>query len=112
MCLTYHPKERPAFTRLCYRYRELRGAHVTGSWQCGEYPRPGRWSNQSERSTLNENPEPTAARRSNLRCKCGNPTTNNQSSCNDCYVLEQIKDLPPEAYQFLPETARRLLELS
>ena len=42
MCLIYRPKQRPTFTRLCYRYRDMRGRHVPGEWACGEYPKPGR----------------------------------------------------------------------
>ena len=38
MCRYYATKHKPAYTRLCYRYRDMRGNHVPGQWQCGQYP--------------------------------------------------------------------------
>ena len=89
MCLIYRPKKRPTFTRLCYRYRKMRGVHVEGEWRCGEYPKPTR-----RRAAGMEKP------RAGCRT-CGAEAGRNREVWENCYIQEQIDRLPEEARQFL-----------
>ena len=89
MCLIYRPKKRPAFTRLCHRYRDRRGDHVPGEWNCGEYPKPGRRN------------QPTGPSRPPPQCKCGAAALRGLDICEQCYIQEQIDRMGPEALEML-----------
>lgn len=87
MCRYYATKHKPAYTRLCYRYRDMRGNHVPGQWQCGQYPRPARRSSQAHRITRNN------------MCRCGMPAVSADRKCEKCYVYDQLATIPKEAKQ-------------
>ena len=86
MCLIYRPKRRPTFTRLCYRYRDMRGRHVPGEWACGEYPKPGRRP---------AGPGPGQTRPAALCERCRRPSPR-IPYCEDCSIAVQIEALPED----------------
>ena len=87
MCRYYQTTRKPAYTRLCYRYRDLRGAHVLGQYRCGEYPRPSRRSSA---------PTSSPARLDSM-CRCGQPAISSDRKCEKCYLYDQIIALPEDA---------------
>ena len=87
MCRYYQTTRKPAYTRLCYLYRELKGAHVPGEYRCGEYPKPSR-----RRSNSTKRPAPP-----NSMCLCGAPAVSSDRKCEKCYVFDQILALPDTA---------------
>lgn len=88
MCRYYATKNQPAYTRLCHRYRQLRGTHVPGRYACGQYPKPAR-----------SNTIPT--KRPPALCACGAPAASSDGKCHDCYIFDQIVDMTEEARQFV-----------
>lgn len=94
MCRFYATKHKPAYTRLCYRYRDQRGYHVPGRYRCGEYPRPPR------RGAASNPAAPDRARTTRRFCACGAPAVTNDNKCEQCYIYDQIVDLkePERSY--------------
>ena len=91
MCLIYRPKRRPAFTRLCYRYRDMRSRHVPGEWACGEYPKPGRRpAGNGPGQTRSRQTRPAALCE---RCRRPSPRI---PYCEDCSIAIQILALPED----------------
>ena len=80
MCRYYAATRKEPYTRLCYRYGEMRGQHVPGSWACGEYPRPSRRRVRAE----------TGPRRERERCACGREAYVGQPICEECHIQWQV----------------------
>ncbi len=87
MCRYYQTTRKPAYTRLCYRYRDLRGAHVPGKYYCGEYPRQKRL----------RPPATASPNRPNSMCRCGIPAVSSDGKCEKRYVFDQILAIPEAA---------------
>ena len=92
MCLTYRPKRRPAFTRLCYRYRDLRGQHTCpASGPAENIPNPA----AGRLETGPGRPDRTPQDRTRSASGAGRPARR-PPHCEDCSIAVQILALPEE----------------
>ena len=91
MCRVYHnTKRKGTFTRLCYRYRDLRGQHVQGDHPCGTYPRPNRRGTAPAAGPITPKP---------ICPECRRPAPTRGRPCDDCAITQQLRDLPDQVLE-------------